>query len=97
LGSKSATSKNLTVKSTSSHITTISPGGKTYNQTDHVLRHRQRHSSILDVQSFQAADCDNGHTLVVAKVRERLAVNKQRSHKFHIEGFNLKKLKKGRG
>jgi hypothetical protein len=29
---------------------------------------------------------------VVAKVRERLAVNKQRSQKFDIERFNLKKL-----
>jgi hypothetical protein len=26
------------------------------------------------------------------KVRERLAVNKQRSHRFHMERFNLKKL-----
>jgi hypothetical protein len=29
---------------------------------------------------------------VVAKVRERLAVNKQRSHRLHMERFNLKKL-----
>jgi hypothetical protein len=29
---------------------------------------------------------------VVAKIRERLAVNKQRSHRFHMERFNLKKL-----
>jgi hypothetical protein len=29
---------------------------------------------------------------VVAKVRERIAVNKQRSHRFHMEKFNLKKL-----
>jgi hypothetical protein len=29
---------------------------------------------------------------VVAKVRERLAVNKQRSHNFDMERFNLKKL-----
>jgi hypothetical protein len=29
---------------------------------------------------------------VVAKVRERLAVNKQRSQRFHMERFNLKKL-----
>jgi hypothetical protein len=29
---------------------------------------------------------------VVAKVRERLAVNKQRSHRFDMERFNLKKL-----
>jgi hypothetical protein len=30
--------------------------------------------------------------VVVAKVRERLADNKQSSHKFHMERFNLKKL-----
>jgi hypothetical protein len=29
---------------------------------------------------------------VMAKVRERLAVNKQRSHTFDMERFNLKKL-----
>jgi hypothetical protein len=29
---------------------------------------------------------------VVAKVRERLAVNKQRSQRFHMERFNLRKL-----
>jgi hypothetical protein len=29
---------------------------------------------------------------VVAKVRERLAVNKQRSERFNMERFNLKKL-----
>jgi hypothetical protein len=28
----------------------------------------------------------------VEKVRERLAVNKQRSQRFHMERFNLKKL-----
>jgi hypothetical protein len=28
----------------------------------------------------------------VAKVRERLVVNKQRSHRLHVERFNLKKL-----
>jgi hypothetical protein len=33
------------------------------------------------------------HYLVVAKVRERLAVNRERSHRFHMEKFNLKKLK----
>jgi hypothetical protein len=34
---------------------------------------------------------------VVAKLRERLAVNKQRLHSLHIERFNLKKLNKGEG
>jgi hypothetical protein len=47
---------------------------------------------VLDVRSFRAADCDSDHYLVVVKVRERLAVNKQRSNRFHMERFNLKKL-----
>jgi hypothetical protein len=54
----------------------------------------QRHSNVLVVQSFRTTDCDTNHYLVVAKVRERLAVNKQRAHKFHMERFNLKKLNK---
>jgi hypothetical protein len=41
--------------------------------------------------SFRAVHCDTDHYLVVAKDRERLAVNKQRSHTFHRERFNLKK------
>jgi hypothetical protein len=32
--------------------------------------------------------------MVVSRVRERLAVNTQRSHKFHMERFHLKKLNK---
>jgi hypothetical protein len=58
---------------------------------------RRRHSSILDVRSFRAADCDTDHYLVVAKIRERLAVIKQGSHKFHMERFNLKKLNEVEG
>jgi hypothetical protein len=37
-------------------------------------------------------DCDADHYLVVAKVRDRLAVSKQRMHKCHMERFNLLKL-----
>jgi hypothetical protein len=48
--------------------TWTSTDGKTHNQTDHILIDRRRHS-------FRAADCDS---VMVAKVRERLAVNKQR-------------------
>jgi hypothetical protein len=57
----------------------------------------QRHSSVLYVRSFKAADCDNGHYLLMLKVIERLAVNKQRSHRFHMERFNLKKLNEVEG
>jgi hypothetical protein len=33
--------------------------------------------SVLEVQSFRAVDCDTEHYQVVAKVREKLAVNKK--------------------
>jgi hypothetical protein len=66
--------------------------GIAHNQIDHILVDRGRHSNVLDVRTFRAADCDSDHYLVVAKVRERLAVNKQRSHRFDMERFNLKKL-----
>jgi hypothetical protein len=69
-----------------------SPDGKTHNQIDHILVDRRRHSNVLDVRSFRAADCDSDHYLLVAKFRERLAVKKQRSQRFVMERFNLKKL-----
>jgi len=37
-------------------------------------------------------DCDTDHYLVIAKVRERLAVSKQEAQKFCVEVFNLRKL-----
>jgi hypothetical protein len=76
------TSKNLTVESTMflycniHKFTWISPDRKPHNQIGHFLVDRRRHSSVLDVQSFRAADCDTDHYLVVAKVKKRLAVNK---------------------
>jgi hypothetical protein len=53
-----------------------SPDRKTHNQIDHILVDMRRHSNIFDVQSFRAADCDTYNYLVVEKIMERLAVNK---------------------
>jgi hypothetical protein len=90
-----ATFKNLIVKSTMFPHRNIhkfiwtSPDGKTHNKNDHILIDRRRHSSILNVRSFRAADCDTDHYLVVAKVRERLAESKQTTQRVHLERFNL--------
>jgi hypothetical protein len=94
-----ARSKSLVVKSTMfpqrniHKYTWTSPDGKTNNQMDHVLIDRRRQSRILDVRSFRGADCDTDLYLVVAKVREKLAVSKQGDQKFDGERFNLRKLK----
>jgi len=93
-----ATSKNLIVKSTMypyrniHKYTWTSPDGKTHNQIDHVLIDRRCHSSVLDVRSFRGAYCDTDHNLVIAKVRERLAVGKQAAQRFDRQRFNLRKL-----
>jgi hypothetical protein len=41
---------------------------------------------------FRGAEYDTDHYLVVAKVWERLAVNKEAIQKFEVERFNLRKL-----
>jgi len=56
-----------------------------HNQIDHIMIDRKQHSSILDVRSFRGAECDTDPYLLVAKVRERLAVSKQEAQKFDGE------------
>jgi hypothetical protein len=96
-----ATSKNLVVKSTMflhckiHKYTWTSPGGNTHNQIDHILVDKRRHSSVLDVRSFRGADCDAEHCLVIAKVRERLAVSKRTAQKIDTDRFSVKKLTRG--
>jgi hypothetical protein len=70
---------------------------KTHNQIDHILVNRRGHSNVLDERSFKVADCGSDHYLVVAKVRKRLAVNKQSPQGFHMERFSLKKLNEVEG
>jgi hypothetical protein len=76
--------------------TWTSPDGKPHYHID-ILIERRRHSIVLYVRSFRAADCDTGHTPVVAKVKERLAMNKQISHRFHVEQVQSQEVKRDRG
>jgi hypothetical protein len=98
-----ATPRNLIVKSTmfpQRHIhkcTWTSPDRKTHSQIHQILLDRRRHSIIFDDRSFRAADCGTDHYLVVAKIRERLAVSKQTAHRVYMERFNLKKLNEVEG
>jgi hypothetical protein len=52
-----------------------SPNRKTNNQIGHILIRQVKAFAGLDAQSFWA-----DHNLVVARVRERLALHKQKSH-----------------
>jgi hypothetical protein len=72
-----------------------SPDGQKHNKFDHISTDRRRHSSILDVRSFRGADCGTDHYLVVAKIKERLAVSKRPVNKVDMDGFNLKELNEG--
>jgi hypothetical protein len=98
-----ATSKNLTVNGiifphcNRHKLIWTSHGGKTHNQIDHIFVDRRRHSSEVELRSFRAADFDTNHYLVVAKVKEGLAVSKKTTHRVRMESFSLKKLNEVEG
>jgi hypothetical protein len=69
-----------------------------HNHIDRIFIDGRRNSNILDVRSFRGADYGTGNYLVVAKVRKRLAMSKQKTkYKFRIERFSLKKLNEVEG
>jgi hypothetical protein len=47
-----------------------SPDGNTHNQIDHIQIDRQKHSSVLDVCSIRAPDCDMDQYLVVGREQQ---------------------------
>jgi hypothetical protein len=57
--------------------TWASPDGKRHNQIDHIFIDRRQHSVVFDVWLFGTAGFNTDHYLVLAMVRERLAVSKQ--------------------
>jgi hypothetical protein len=76
-------------------FTWTSPELKMHNKINHILIDRRRHSSIIDVRSFKAADCNTDHYLVVAKIRERLAVSKQKTQRVSAkESLSYHELKR---
>jgi hypothetical protein len=93
-----STSKNLAVKNKMFPHRDIhkynwtSPDGDTHNKIDHILIDRRWLSSTREVRSLRGADCDTDHYLVVAKVRESLAVSKQVAQRFDGERYNLRNL-----
>ena len=85
-----ATSKNLVVISMMFPHQNIHKYA--WTSTNGYTHNRRWHLSMLNVRSFWLAECDTDYCLVVAKVRDRLAVSKQAAQKFEGERLNLRKL-----
>jgi len=72
--------------------TWTSPDGKTAKKLDHVMIDRRWQSSERMCEVSGGAECDTVHYLVIAKVREKLAVGKQATQSLDRHRFNLSKL-----
>jgi hypothetical protein len=69
--------------------TWTSPDGKTHNQIDHILVDRRRHSNVLDVRLFRAADSDT--EVEINRAWETIRENINISAKEGLGYFELKK------
>jgi hypothetical protein len=59
-----------------------------HSQIDHILINTKSHSSIIYVQSFRGAGCDNTYYLASEKIKKTFWGKR----KFHMERFNLRKI-----
>jgi len=73
--------------------TWTSPDRKIHIPINYILIDRRWHPSILDVRTFTGSDCDTNHCLVVAEVRERMAINKGEAQNVDVVRFYLRKLR----
>jgi hypothetical protein len=93
-----ATSKNLIAKSTlflhhNIHkYIWIYPDEKPHSQIDQILID----NSAIGVRSFRAADCDTDHYLVMAQIRNKLAVNTRITHISYGQAQS-QEINKGKG
>lgn len=98
-----ANSHNLFVASTSFPRKDIhkqtwkSPDERTINQIDHVLIDGRHKSSVMDVKSLRGAECGTDHFLVLAKIRQKLKLEKREKHNvdkiIHFEPENVERFK----
>jgi len=70
----------------------MSSNGYVCKCTDHILLYKKRHSSTLDLSSYNTY-CEPDYCIVVSKSRERLLVTSEEVQKFYVEIFNLKEPK----
>ena len=72
-----------------------SPGDLYRNQIDYIMISRRWKSSITDSKAYPGADCETDHSLVVAKLKVKLARNKvmkptKRLNVKQLENDNIK-------